>query len=115
MTKGEHAALCNYLESQNDSLHYSKKWFEEEINEMAYTLSGDSTIEGYKEKTLAALQLNVLLYPKSWNVYDSYAYALDLNGYYSEAIAMYEKSIELNPKNEAGKVELEKVKAKLNR
>lgn len=115
VTKDEHAALCKYFELQNDSLHYSKKWFEEDINEMAYTLSVDSTIVDYKEKALAALQLNVLLYPKSWNAYDSYAYALDLNGHYSEAIAMYEKSIEMNPKNESGKAELEKVKAKFKK
>ncbi len=115
VTKGEHAAFTRYIELQNDSLHYAKKWFEDENNEMAYTLSVDSAIPKYRERALAALQLNVLLFPKSWNVYDSYAYALDLNGYYSEAIAMYEKSIELNPKNESGKVELMKVKEKLKK
>lgn len=109
------AAFTRYIQLQNDSLHYNTKGFENDNNEMAYTLSVDSTIQGYKEKALAALQLNVVLFPKSWNVYDSYAYALDLNGYYSEAIVMYERSIELNPKNESGKVELEKVKAKLKK
>lgn len=111
--KDEHAAFTRYIQLQNDSLHYNKRGFEDDNNQMGYRLSFDSTIKRYKEKSLAALQLNVLLFPKSWNVYDSYAYVLDLNGYYIEAIAMYEKSIELNPENETGKEELKKVKAKL--
>jgi predicted negative regulator of RcsB-dependent stress response len=49
------------------------------------------------------------LFPNSWNVYDSYGEALLNTGEKEEAIKMYKKSIELNPKNEAGKKILEQL------
>jgi len=40
-----------------------------------------------------------LLFPKSANVYDSYAETLELLGHRREAIKNYSKSLELDPKN----------------
>ena len=53
---------------------------------------------------------NVDLFPSSWNSYDSYGEILLKMGKKDEAIQMYRKSIELNPKNEGGKKILEKIR-----
>ena len=50
-------------------------------------------------EALAYFKLNVELYPKSANVYDSLAEAYMANGDKELAIANYKKSLELNPKN----------------
>jgi len=44
-----------------------------------------------------------LIFPNSWNVFDSYGEALHQCGKKAEAIKMYQKSVELNPENENGK------------
>jgi CubicO group peptidase (beta-lactamase class C family) len=54
---------------------------------------------GYQPAGLEALRLNTVLYSASSNVYDSYAGALKVVGRRQEAILMYRKSLELNPKN----------------
>ena len=54
----------------------------------------------YKTQALEAFQLNVILFPGSFNVYDSYAEALAERGRKSAAILMYKKAISLNPKSE---------------
>ncbi len=43
-----------------------------------------------------------LIYPDSWNVFDSYGEALHQCGRKEEAIKMYQKSVELNPENVNG-------------
>ncbi|WP_293887479.1 MULTISPECIES: class A beta-lactamase-related serine hydrolase [unclassified Sphingobacterium] len=68
---------------------------EDEINSWGYQL-----IEQNKKKeALQIFQLNTLLFPKSANVYDSYAETLELLGHRREAIKNYSKSLELDPKN----------------
>ncbi|MDJ1482771.1 hypothetical protein QNI16_19885 [Cytophagaceae bacterium YF14B1] len=54
---------------------------------------------GYQPAGLEVLRLNTILYPASWNVYDSYAQVLKAVGQRQESILMYHKSLELNPKN----------------
>ena len=44
-----------------------------------------------------------LIFPTSWNIFDSYGEALYQCGKKEEAIKMYQKSVELNPENENGK------------
>jgi CubicO group peptidase (beta-lactamase class C family) len=58
---------------------------------------------GKTKEALALFKLNVVLYPASWNVYDSYGEALARNGDREESVKMYEKSIALNPDNHNGK------------
>jgi len=53
------------------------------------------------------------LYPGSWNAFDSLGEALAAKGDTAEAIQSYEKSLSLNPKNEAGAKKLAKLKATL--
>ena len=78
---------------------------ENELNDWAYrVMSSDRT-----QDALALFQLNVSLYPESWNVYDSLGEALLKLGRKEEAIQMYQKSVELNPHNNGGKQVLERL------
>ncbi|WP_445430782.1 tetratricopeptide repeat protein [Chryseobacterium indoltheticum] len=52
-----------------------------------------------KNEALQVFKLNTLLFPKSWNVYDSYGEILENLGNRKEAIINYKKSLELNPDN----------------
>ncbi len=61
---------------------------------------------------LKCFKLNVKLYSKSSNTYDSLAESYALAGNKALAIQNYETSIKLNPSNENGKATLEKLKKK---
>ncbi|PQA97769.1 hypothetical protein B0A69_00045 [Chryseobacterium shigense] len=51
------------------------------------------------ENSLQTFHAASLVFPKSWNVYDSYGEALLQCGKKEEALTMYQKSLELNPEN----------------
>lgn len=70
-----------------------------EINEWAYRMM----YRGQDKQALEIFKLNAFLFPDSWNVYDSYGEILLKNGQKNEAVKMYEKSIQLNQKNEHAK------------
>lgn len=53
---------------------------------------------GFKNQGIELLRLNTVLFPASSNVYDSYATALTALGKRQEAIKMYRKILEMNPK-----------------
>lgn len=53
------------------------------------------------------LRTNTMLFPRSFNVFDSYAEALMKTGKKEEAIMMYRRSLEINPANESGKKALQ--------
>ena len=82
--------------TKSDTANYYAS--EQELNEMGLELLNDNQ----NEAALEALKLCTVLYPDSWNTYDSYGKALLLNGRKKEAIMMYRKSVEMNPKNEPG-------------
>lgn len=87
----------------------SKKDFslsEDEINSWGYQLIEQNK----KQEALKVFQLNTLLFPKSSNVYDSYAETLELLGNHKEAIINYRKSLELNPDNKNARQFLESTK-----
>ncbi len=46
--------------------------------------------------------MNVLEFPKSWNVYDSIGECYAAMGNKEKAITFYKKSLALNPKNAGG-------------
>jgi len=79
---------------------------EDEINDLGYSL----LYSGKKSEAIEIFILNVEAFPNSWNAYDSLAEAYMINGNKKMAIENYEKSIQLNPTNEAGKKNLEKLK-----
>nr|WP_237488172.1 serine hydrolase domain-containing protein [Hufsiella ginkgonis] len=58
--------------------------------------------DGYTQLGMEALKVNALLFPESFNVYDSYGEVLLKTGNREAAKLMYQKSVNLNPKNEGG-------------
>ena len=81
-------------EKNKDSKEYSNS--ESAMNSMGYNLLQS----GMKKEAEAVFKLNMEAFPKSSNVYDSYAEALMEQGKNELAIANYKKSIELNPANQ---------------
>jgi uncharacterized membrane protein len=80
---------------------------ENELNTLGYQL-----IRAKKfGEAIRVLQLNVEVYPRSGNIYDSLAEAYMDDGNKSLAIANYEKSLQFNPKNFGAVKMLQKLKA----
>jgi len=76
------------------------------LNAQGYMLLG----AGKHKEAIEVFKLNVQFFPESWNVYDSLGEAYAAAGNNSLAIVNYEKSVQLNPKNESGKAALAKLK-----
>jgi len=68
---------------------------EGELNTLGYYLLA----QGKKAEALEIFKLNTMEFPQSWNVFDSYAEALEGAGQKSESIKNYQRSIELNADN----------------
>jgi uncharacterized membrane protein len=80
---------------------------EDELNALGYQL-----IRAHRfEEAIRIFQLNVEAYPQSSNVYDSLGEAYMDDGNKPRAIANYEKSLHLNPKNRGAVQMLQKLKA----
>jgi tetratricopeptide repeat protein len=71
-------------------------FMEGEINGHAYRFLQTQRAE----QAVAMFRINVDLYPDSWNVYDSLGEGLLALGERDEAIAMYEKALEINPESQ---------------
>ena len=101
-------ALNNAIELSIDTKKAEiEKWHSEnDLNIWGYSLM----TSGELEKALTIFKLNTMLFPDSFNVFDSYAEALLKSDQKAKAIKMYEKSIELNPNNENAKSTLLKIK-----
>ncbi len=89
---------------------------EEEFNALGYDFMGDSTrlhipVSHRYADAVDVFATNSQLFPKSWNVYDSYGEALFRLGRRDEAIQLYEESMALNPANENGKKMLAEIRA----
>jgi len=80
---------------------------EDELNNLGYEFI---RAKKFKE-AVRILQLNVEAYPQSSNVYDSLGEAYMDDGNKPLAIANYQKSIELNPKNRGAVVMMQKLNA----
>lgn len=88
---------------KKDTVHYDLS--EYEMNLLAYQLMrADKDDLAYE-----IFKTDIGLFPDSWNMYDSYAEILLKMGRREESIKMYQKSMELNPQNENGKMMLEKI------
>jgi pimeloyl-ACP methyl ester carboxylesterase len=79
---------------------------EQDLNTLGYSFMGIEELD----KALEIFKLTTILFPDSFNAYDSYGEALVQANRKEEAIKMYGKSIELNPENENGKQVLLKLK-----
>jgi tetratricopeptide (TPR) repeat protein len=83
-------------------------YIENNLNGTGYQLLG---AKKYKD-AIEVFKLNVKLFPKSWNVYDSLGEAYADDGNTDNAIKKYEMSLKINPKNDNGSQWLEKLKKK---
>lgn len=75
---------------------------EGELNTLGYYLLGQDK----KAEALAIFKLNTTEFPRSWNVFDSYAEALEGVRQKKESITNYKRSIELNADNAHAKERL---------
>lgn len=80
---------------------------EGEINGHGYAFLRENKVD----KAIALFQLNLELFPDSWNVYDSLGEALLRAGDAARAAAMYERSLALNPDSSSGKEALARIGA----
>jgi Flp pilus assembly protein TadD len=80
---------------------------EKELNTLGYDLIRKKQLTD----AIRVFQLNVEAYPHSSNVYDSLGEAYMDNGDKPLAIANYQKSLELNPKNRGAVQMLQKLNA----
>ncbi|MEO8474378.1 MAG: serine hydrolase [Chryseolinea sp.] len=75
---------------------------EDNINQQAYFLLQSNQLSLGKN----LFKINMMLYPKSANTYDSYAEACMKNGDKALAIEYYKKAIKMNPENKGAKEKL---------
>lgn len=80
---------------------------EEELDSLGYRLIHAKQFAD----AIRIFQLNVEAYPQSSNVYDSLAEAYMDFGEKAQAIAFYQKSLQLNPKNHNAVLQLQKLNA----
>jgi tetratricopeptide (TPR) repeat protein len=106
--KGDRWQIVSQVTVGTDSFGDTPQAVEASLNGSGYRLLS----AGKVNEAIELFKLNVRLYPNSWNVYDSLAEAYAKAGNTALAIQNYEKSIELNPKNESGKAALAKLKEK---
>jgi hypothetical protein len=62
------------------------------------------------DKAIGLFKLNVSLYPKSFNAYNSLAESYLVKGDKELAVTNYETSLQLNPANQKAKDQLQKLK-----
>jgi glyoxylase-like metal-dependent hydrolase (beta-lactamase superfamily II) len=98
------------LKKFEDLKAYKSRYFfnERQFNNAGYALLNS----GLVEEAIALFKINVELFPKSWNVYDSLAEAYAVKGETGLAIQYYERSLELNPDNQNAKDRLKNLKKK---
>ncbi len=82
-----------------------------EYNEKTINLLGYRLIQaGHVDDAIEVFELNTVLYPDSWNVYDSLGEAFATLGDNKRAIENYTKSIQINPDNKNGRRMLGKLR-----
>ena len=102
---GTEAALAKYDEMKNSG-DAKKRPPEFVLNALGY----EALRSGMTEDAIRLFARNVQEFPESSNVYDSLGEAYAAAGKKELAIANYEKSLQLDPKNENAKARLRKLK-----
>lgn len=99
------AAIVRLNSIKADTAHYH-------LDEHELNMAGlGMFFNNYKAQAIEVLRLNTILFPGSANVYDSYAMALAESGDKQNAILMYKKALELNPKSQSAANALKKLNA----
>ena len=108
IAEGAAAPLERYRnERQRDTTQRINEW---DMNRVGYKLLRLKKLDD----ALAVLKQNTEDFPESYHVWDTYAEAFMAKGDNGMAIKYYQKSLELNPKNENGKKMLEKLQGGKN-
>jgi uncharacterized membrane protein len=94
-SRGIDTATKQYHELKAIAAPAAYNFDESELNALGYQLLGARKIK----EAIRVLQLNVEAYPQSANVYDSLGEAYMDDGDKPQAIANYQKSLQLNPRN----------------
>lgn len=81
---------------------------EQQVNQIGYWLLARKKTK----EAVAVFEKNVTNFPDSWNVYDSVGEAYGEDGQRERALASYERSLALNPKNTNGVDAIRKLKEK---
>jgi len=102
--RGTQVALDRYTELKKSGA-LDPEAAESELNQWGYTL----LYGGHEQDAITVFQRNVQDYPQSSNVYDSLGEAYMKTGQKELAIKNYEKSLELNPKNDNAKARLKRL------
>jgi dipeptidyl aminopeptidase/acylaminoacyl peptidase/CubicO group peptidase (beta-lactamase class C family) len=105
--KGAAAAIREYQARRNGQ-PADAAVSESQINGLGYDLLGIKRVED----AIEVFKLNVSLYPKSWNTYDSLAEGYEAKGDKASAIKNFKRSLELNPKNSNAVEHLEKMNSR---
>ena len=105
-TRGAQAALDRYAALKNAG-ELSGTRAEQALNQLGYTL----LYSGHEKEALTVFQRNVQEFPQSANVYDSLGEAYAKVGQKELAIANYEKSLGLDPKNQNAVEQLKRLRA----
>ncbi|GGG35185.1 hypothetical protein GCM10011414_00740 [Croceivirga lutea] len=92
-TVDEIIAVIKEQDSENPDYNISESY----LNSLGYYYL--NTLKQPKD-ALKIFELNIELYPKSWNTYDSYGECLVRMGDIENGIKNYKKSLELNPENQ---------------
>jgi tetratricopeptide (TPR) repeat protein len=95
--RGTDDALAHFNVLKSDTTRYNLD--EGEMNALAYAMLADE----HTSEALEAFRLNTLLFPSSWNAYDSYAEVLARGGKREAAILAYQKAVQMNPQDDDGK------------
>ena len=92
-----------------------ESWSKYDFSEMGINALGYYYLNRKQyDEAIAVFLLNIREYPKSANVYDSYAEALMEKGDKEQAIINYKKSLEINPGNENAVMMLSKMGVKVD-
>jgi CubicO group peptidase (beta-lactamase class C family) len=107
-SRGAAAAADTLRRLRDDTLQYYLS--EDEVNSLGYDFMGVNNAATYHlpverrvTEALAAFRANTELFPRSWNVWDSYGESLLAAGLRDSAVATYRRSLELNAKNRNGR------------
>lgn len=98
--------LVNQISHNAESYKNTDTAIEARLNASGYSLLFAEKID----EAIDVFILNVKLFPQAWNTYDSLGEAYALKGNKELAIKNYERSMDLNPKNDNGKDALVKLK-----
>lgn len=107
MPRGYDATLAAYRAWTADSRHrYALAAAEARVNALGYKLLNEKRAAD----AIAVFRLNAETHPASFNAFDSLGEAYDLAGRKAEALAAYERSVQLNPASPSGQAALARLR-----